>query len=420
VGWRYTVSRREQRFISFVSLVSLLGLILGVTAMIVVLSVMNGFDTELKQRILKVIPHGFVENAKGFRLQQPDGTETQNWQQFIRELKTRPGIVGVAPVITGNALVRYADKTVAVQVNGVLPESLSQVSEVGDSMLLGKMTDLDTEPFGLVIGQVLARRLGIAMGDTVQVVSPQISVTPAGVFPRQKSFHVVGVFAVGADPDNELVLMHLDSAARLFRQMSDKGEPLVTQLQIRTTRMEDADRILAGLKTSLPGDDFKVSSWFDTHRSLFEAIAMEKHVISLLLFSVIVVAVFNIASILVMMVAEKRKDIAILRVMGAGTGTIVGIFVVQGLLVGLLGIVLGAISGSILALGLGDFMTWLEAHTGAHLFSPDVYYIAHLPSDWHGRDVATIVVVSLLLCIGATFYPAWKSGKIDPVQSLNE
>jgi len=409
IGWRYTVSRREQRFISFVSLVSLLGLILGITAMIVVLSVMNGFDVELKQRILKVIPHGFVESSDG-----------KDWRELAAQLRTQPGIIGVAPLISGNGLISFAGKSVAVEINGVLPESLSAVSDVGDSMLVGRVADLNDEPFSIILGQVLARRLGASVGDKIQVMLPQISITPAGVFVRQKTFKVVGVFAVGADPDNQLVLIHINSAARLFQQMQEDKTPLVKQLQIKTDDMEQSDQILSKAKNVLANDTLKVQSWSDTHRPLFDAVKMEKRVISLLLFSVIAVAVFNIASILVMMVAEKRKDIAILRVMGAKRQTIMNIFIVQGMLVGLVGIALGAMIGSVLALYTSDMMNWAEKWTGRHLFSPDVYYMATLPSDWRLSDLEIILGVSVVLCALATVYPSWKSGNTDPVQSLNE
>ena len=409
IGWRYTVSRREQRFISFVSLVSLLGLILGITAMIVVLSVMNGFDRELKQRILKVIPHGFVAM---------DGS--QDWHSLVARLQTQPGITGVAPLISGNGLLSFSGKTVAVEINGVDPQSLASVSDVGENMVIGRIADLDAEPFSIILGQVLARRLGVDVGDKIQVLLPQINLTPAGIFPRQKYFKVVGVFAVGADPDNQLALIHINSAARLFQQLQADKTPQVKQLQIKTVDMERADRILSDMNHTLANDTLKVTSWADTHRVLFNAVKMEKRVITLLLFAVIAVAVFNIASILVMMVAEKRKDIAILRVMGAQSSSIMHVFVVQGMLVGLAGIGVGACIGSLLALYMSQIMTWIETSTGKHLFSPDVYYIARLPSDWHASDVVVVVGVTLVLCAMATLYPAWRSGKIDPVQSLNE
>lgn len=411
IGWRYTVSRREQRFISFVSLVSLLGLILGISAMIIVLSVMNGFDRELKQRILKVIPHGFIESADGFG---------RGGEDFSAELQLQPGIVGLAPLMSGNGLLAHKGKTAAVEINGVSPELLSSVSSVGDSMVVGAIADLNTQPFGIIIGQVLARRLGVTTGDKVQLLLPQINITPAGIFPRQKTFRVVGVFAVGADPDNQLALIHINSAARLFQQMQPDKTPWIKQFQVKTSSMEQADEIISAAKQAMPNSSFNIRSWSETHRTLFNAIKMEKRVISLLLFAVIAVAVFNIASILVMMVAEKRKDIAILRVMGAESKTIMWIFIVQGMLVGLIGISLGGLLGSLLALYMSDIVTWVETVSGTRLLNSDIYYIARLPTDWHLADVYIILGVSVVLCALATLYPAWKSGKIDPVQSLNE
>lgn len=420
IGWRYTYSRREQRFISFVSLISLLGLILGITAMILVLSVMNGFDRELKQRILKVIPHGFIESEQGFNNTSVSHENIKDWKEFASLIKTQPGIEGVAPLIAGKGLINYSGKTLAVEINGVLPETLSDVSSVSNAMVIGSMMDLNTEPFSIVLGQILARRLGVSKGDTVQLILPQINITPAGIFPRQKSFKVVGVFAVGADPDNQLVFIHINSAARLFQQMQADKTPLIKQLQIKTTDMAMADQILSSLQIALADRSLHIHSWADTHRTLFNAIKMEKHVITLLLFVVVTVAVFNIASILVMMVAEKRKDIAILQVMGTNTHSIIKIFIIQGLLIGWIGIGLGAILGSLLALYLSDMVLWLEALTGAHLFNADVFYIAKLPSNWRLGDVIIIVGVSMTLCVLATLYPAWKSGQINPVQSLNE
>ena len=411
IGWRYTVSRREQRFISFVSLVSLLGLILGISAMIVVLSVMNGFDREIKQRILKVIPHGFVESSDGFN---------DNWRDYSQQLLSRPGILGVAPLISGNGLLGYADRTVAIEINGVLPEQLASVSSVDDSMTAGSIAELETQAFGIVLGQNVARRLGVTTGDKVQLLLPQVSVTPAGIFPRRKTFTVVGVFSVGADPDNSLALIHIDSAARLFQQMHADKTPFVKQLQIKTSDMHKADEMILAATLALSNHAVHIKSWSDTHRTLFNAVKMEKRVISLLLFAVIAVAVFNIVSILVMMVAEKRKDIAILRVMGAEQKTIILVFVVQGMLVGLIGIALGGLLGSVLAMYMNNIVAWMEAVLGARLFSADFYYIVRLPSDWRLSDLYSILGVSIVLCALATLYPAWKAGAIDPVQSLNE
>lgn len=409
IGWRFTVSRREQKFISFVSLVSLLGLVLGVTAMVVVLSVMNGFDRELRQRILKVIPHGFVESRDGFA----------NWRDTVEQLGKQKDVIAAAPLISGKALVTFNGRTVSVELDGIEPELEKRVSAVHENMVAGQLDALQQQPFGIVLGQLLARRLGVTTGDRVQVLLPQLVVTPAGVFTRQKSFLVVGVFRVGADPDNQLALVSLDSASRLFQQRQADKSPLVKAIQVRTRDVTAADSILSGIRNTMD-PALVVSSWADTHRALFNAVKMEKRVISLLLFVVVAVAVFNITSILVMMVAEKRRDIAILRVMGADTPVITGSFMTQGLIVGLLGILVGGLLGSTLALYMPAIVSWLEATSGHHLFSPDVYYVAHMPSEWHASDVIMIVGVSIVLCVLATLYPALKSARIDPVHALND
>ena len=408
LGWRFTVSRREQRFISFVSLISLLGLVLGVAAMIIVLSVMNGFNHELRSRILRVIPHGFVETQAGFA----------NWQEVAASLQQVPGIEAVSPVITGQALLVYEGKTFPVELQGIEPRLETSVSGIGNSMLLGELSRLSAEPFGIVLGQTLARQLGVSTGDKVNLLLPQLMVTPAGVFPRLKRFTVVGIFHVGADPDNQLALVSLNSAAILFRQFDGQHQPRLTQLRVRTQDVTRAESYLNQIQQAHP--EWQVHSWADTHRTLFDAIKMEKRVIALLLFSVIGVAVFNITSILIMMVAEKRKDIAIFRVMGAEPVLMAKSFMLQGLIVGLAGILTGAVIGSLVAIGLPRVVNWLEATTGKSLFSPDVYYIAHIPTDWQGLDVLLIVAAAFVLTMFATIYPALKATTIDPVHDLND
>lgn len=400
IGCRYTFSRREQRFISFVSLISLLGLILGISAMLVVLSAMNGFDRELKSRILRVVPHGFIE-----------WQDSRDWQAVAADLQARPGIEAVVPLISGKGMVSFQGRSLAVDIQGVDPVSLHTVTPVADHLIAGSLAELGQEPFGIVLGHLLARRLGVTTGDRVQILLPQIQVTPAGVLTRQKSFTVVGVFSVGADPDGQLALTSLDSAARLFQQRDASHQPIIRQLQVRTASVENADRILFDTKNEMNNPDLGYTSWADTHRTLFNAIKMEKRMISLLLFVVVAVAVFNIASILVMMVAEKRKDIAILRVMGAESATIARIFMTQGLLVGVLGIAIGAIAGSILAIYLSDLIG---------LFGSGMSYMVNMPSDWRAGDVLTIVTVAFVLCLLATVYPARQSSRVDPVKSLNE
>jgi len=412
IALRYVFTRQEQGFISFVSLVSWLGLILGVSAMIVVLSVMNGFDRELRQRILRVIPHGFVS--------WDSSTTVQDWQRLVQELEQAPGIEAAAPLISGKALLVFGGETVAVELNGVLPEREHAISQLQESLLVGRLEDLKADEYGIILGQQLARRLKVSVGDRVRVILPDVQITAAGVFPRQKSFTVQGVFRVGADPDAQLAMTHLYAAAKLFRRWDADKEPLVERLRLKTTDIHQANDILGSLREKFSDKKMTIHSWEDDHRILFSAIRMERRVIALLLFAVIAVAVFNIASILVMMVAEKRKDIAILRVMGADARQILHIFLWQGLLIGMLGILMGVLAGSVLAGSIEPIMAGLEALLSNSLFDSDVYYIAHLPSDYRYGDVVMIATVALLLCLLAALYPAWQASRIDPVHSLNE
>jgi len=412
IALRYVFTRQEQGFISFVSLVSWLGLILGVAAMIVVLSVMNGFDQELRQRILRVMPHGFVSWEAA--------TSVQDWQALALELEGMPGVEATAPLISGKALVAFGNETVAVELNGVLPEREYAISDLQESLLVGRLEDLKENEYGIILGQQLARRLKVSVGDRVRVMLPDIQMTAAGIFPRQKQFVVVGVFRVGADPDAQLAMTHLSTAAKLFRRWDANKQPLVERLRLKTTDIHQAEKVFSLVREKIGNKDVMVSSWEDDHRILFNAIKMERRVISLLLFAVIAVAVFNIASILIMMVTEKRRDIAILRVMGAHAGHILQIFLWQGLLIGILGILMGALVGSVLALGIEPLISGLENLLSHSIFSADVYYIAHLPSDYRIGNVAMISVVALVLCLLAALYPAWQASRIDPVHSLNE
>ncbi len=401
IGKRYTFSQREQRFISFVSLVSLLGIILGVMAMIIVLSVMNGFDRELKQRILRVIPHGFVA-----------AEAIDDREDFIRQLESQPGVVATSPYVEEMVVMLYGERSAPVNLNGILPATETGVSDIHESLVYGTLDGLEQERFGIILGRGLARQLGAGVGDKVNIMLPDISVSPVGVHIRQKRFVVTGIFHVGADVDNHLALIHLDRALKLFRRNG-----AIQQLRVKTIDLHSAPQTLQQLQQQHPG--LKVHSWQDTHRDLFEAIAMEKRMVSLLLYVVIAVAVFNIVSILTMMVANKRKDIAILKVMGASSAMIMRVFMMQGLLVGLTGILIGTLLGVLFATTTPDLVDWIEGVFGGQVFGSSIYYLAHLPSLLIWRDVVMIALVSLLLTLLATLYPAWKSARIDPVVSIN-
>lgn len=401
IGLRYTRAKRRNQFISFVSAFSLLGMALGVLALIVVLSVMNGFDREMKARILSVVPHGFI-----------DGTpELLDWSPVAERALAHPEVQGVAPYIEGFGLVNYGRGAEGIQIQGIDPQRQQDVSVVESRMLLGSTEDLAPGEFQVVMGRLLARRLGLALGDSVTLTLPDIRITPAGVYPRVRRFTLVGVFEVGAQMDQSLALIHIDDARRLFRFRGVQG------IQVQVEDIYRAAPVLSALAEQLPGN-LRVRDWSQTQGSLFQAVKMEKIVIAVLLGIIIAVAAFNIVSSLVLMVADKRSDIAVLRTLGMTARQIMAVFMVQGTAVGLVGTVLGALLGSILAWYIGPIVAALEDVLGMRVFDPSVYFISHLPSELLWQDVLTICTISILLSFLATLYPAWRAAKIEPAEAL--
>jgi len=401
IGLRYTRAKRRNQFISFISAFSLLGMALGVMALIVVLSVMNGFDREMKSRILSVVPHGFI-----------DGTpELADWRAVADHVRQHPEVRGVAPYIEGFGLVNYGRGSEGVQIQGIAPEYQSDVSVVESRMLLGSTLELQPGEFRVVMGRLLARQLGLALGDSVTITLPDIRVTPAGVYPRVRRFTLVGVFEVGAQMDQRLALIHLDDARRLFRYQGVRG------VQVQVEDIYRAGPVMRELAAELPGE-LRVRDWSQTQGSLFQAVKMEKIVIAVLLGIIIAVAAFNIVSSLILMVADKRSDIAVLRTLGMTARQIMAVFVVQGSTVGFVGTLVGALLGCVLALYIGPIVTTLEGLLDVRVFDPSVYFISHLPSQLLWQDVLSICTVSLFLSFLATLYPAWRAAKIEPAEAL--
>lgn len=401
IGLRYLRAKRRNQFISFVSAFSLLGMAFGVMALIAVLAVMNGFDRELKQRILSVTPH--------ILLQSNNGT---HWGILADQSQSIDGIVSAAPYIHSSALINYHRGMQGVEVQGILPELERSVSVVDKHMHLGQLSDLKPGEYNVVIGRLLARNLGVMPGDKLLLTMPQVQVTPAGLFPRVKRFTVSGVFEVGAQMDQNLVLIHMRDAQKLLR-LKDDAEGL----RIKTNDIYSAGHIAQQLQVTL-GEGVNASDWSKTQGSLFQAVKMEKIVIGVLLMIVVFVAAFNIISSLVLMVADKRSDIAVLRTMGMSAAQIMAVFMVQGLSVGLLGIAVGALLGCVLAIHIGDIVAWFEALTGSYIFDPSVYFISKLPSDLQWFDVAVICSTAVALSFLATLYPAWRATRIEPAEAL--
>ncbi|AMX02623.1 lipoprotein-releasing ABC transporter permease subunit [Microbulbifer thermotolerans] len=402
IGLRYVAARRRRQFISFINGFSLLGMALGVMALIVVTSVMNGFDRELKTRILSVVPHGFIEKDGGL----------EEWRSVAQQLERQAHVEAASPFVRGFALLSAGGTSHGVEFQGVDPKALRGVSEVGEHMMMGSLDALQSRGYRIVLGRILARKLNVIPGDTVVLTLPEVVVTPAGIFPRTKRFTVAGVFSVGAQVDQSMALMHLDDAARLLR-MPGK----VQGLQLRFDDMDNALGRVSAYAQAL-GEDFKGEDWSLSQGSLFQAVKMEKTVVTLMLMIIVAVAAFNIISALVLMVADKRSDIAVLRTLGLTSRQIMSIFVVQGSAIGIIGALAGALLGILIALNLTDVVSWAENLLGAKIFDPRVFFVSFLPSEFRASDAAVVLTAAVLMSLLATLFPAWRAAQIEPAEAL--
>lgn len=403
IGWRYTRARRRDHFISFISLISLLGMILGVAALIVVMSVMNGFEGELRGRILALIPHGFVD--------APAGAMT-DWRQRAEQITQRPGFVAAAPYIGGSAMLSKAGQVRGVQLWAIDVDYEQRVSDIGRHVIDGNYAALPQQPFGIVLGDNLAANLGVTIGDSVDVILPKVTVTPMGVFPRQKRFTVVAIFRSASQLDSTTAFIRLADGQRLY-QLGDAA----TGLRVAVDDLFQAQTLLARWNAE-QGNQFVVRDWSRTQGSLFAAVKMEKTMTSLLLLIIVAIAAFNIVSILTMMVNDKRADIAVLRTMGAKPGTVMRIFVVQGAVIGFGGIAVGALLGVPAAIYAGDIVTFFEALLHARVFDPQVYFITRIPSILVPGDVVQVCLLAWGLSFLAALYPAWRAAQIQPAEAL--
>ncbi len=418
IGLRYIRAKRRNQFISFISAVSFLGMMLGILALIVVLSVMNGFDRELKGRILSVVPHGYIYRVEQQNVGVEEDDSEQNskglsdWQALAKQIIAHPDVVAVAPYIKGNGMVSQFGVVRGIEITGVLPNTEAQVSQLAQDFIAGSFDSLQAGEYNIILGSLLAKHLGVAIGDKVTLVLPQVNITPLGIFPRMKRFNVTGVFQAGAQLDGSATMIHLDDAKKLFRY----GEN-VEGLRVKVADLYDAKRILQEVVQSLPAG-FQAKDWSQTQGGLFQAVKMEKTVITLLLMIVVAVAAFNIISILIMMVADKRSDIAVLRTLGASRGSIMGIFIIQGSSVGVIGTVVGAVLGVILALNISTIAAFIEHLLGLQLFNPDIYFISFLPSHLMWEDVLVVCSSALCLSFLATLYPAYRAAQVQPAEAL--
>ena len=404
VGSRYLRARTHNRFVSFISSISILGVALGVSVLIVVLSVMNGFETELRTRILAMTSHASLESF---------GDGLAEWETVRARVEADADVTAAAPYIVGEAMLLHGEEVSGAMVRGILPAEERRVSALDDMLLDGTLESLVPGGWNIIIGSALARELRVAPGDRVVVAISQGTVTPAGLVPRLRRFTVAGVFDAGMyEFDRGLAFVHLDDAARLWR-MDDR----VTGLRLALHDMFKAPEVSRRLAMEL-GGGFYVSDWTRQHVNFFRSIQLSKQMMFTILLLVIAVAAFNIVSTLVMVVKDKQGDIAILRTLGASPGEIMKVFVIQGSMIGVTGTLAGLGLGALLALNIEQLVHWLELAVGTTFLAPDVYLMSDLPAELRGNDLLRICGTALGLAILSTVYPAWRAARSQPAEAL--
>jgi lipoprotein-releasing system permease protein len=416
IGLRYTRAKRRNQFVSFISMISMLGIALGVAALIVVLSVMNGFQTELRGRILAVVSHIEISGASG---------EMANWQSVAEQSLRQPGVLAAAPFVQAQGMLSFGQSVRGAMVRGILPDLEDKVVDFRTHMKEGRLDSLlpgssgspdspgSDNSFNIILGSELARALGVFVGDKVTVIAPQGVVTPAGVLPRLKTFVVSGLFEVGMfEYDSGLALIRMEDAQRLYR-LDDR----VSGVRLKLDDLFKAPAIARELANHLDTAAF-ISDWTRSHANFFRAVAIEKNMMFIILSLIVAVAAFNIVSTLVMAVTDKQADIAILRTLGASPGSIMAIFMVQGALIGFIGLGLGIAGGVALALNIDVVVPFIERLLGTQFMSKEIYYISNLPSELQWKDVTTITAVSFVLSLVATIYPSWRASRVNPAEAL--
>lgn len=404
IGLRYTRAKRRNHFISFISVVSTLGIALGVTVLITVLSVMNGFDREIKNRVFTMVPPITIGSNTG---------SISDWQKLQQTLQQYPEITASAPFVASEVLLNAGSVQPAL-ITGILPQEEQNVSGVTKKIVKGKLADLQPGKFGIVLGENLANRLGLAIGDKVTVVTSQVLLTPVGVNPRSKLFTVVGIFRAGSGFGFDLGLsfIHLQDAQKLFGLGNN-----VTGLYLGVQDVFAAPGIAQKLMDDL-NSSATITTWADQFGDFFHAVKLEKNMMFFILMLIIGVAAFNLVSTLIMVVNEKESDIAILRTYGATPSMIMSIFIIQGGLVGIFGTLLGALGGILLAANVTEIVNGIEYLFGVQFLSSSVYFVNYLPSVIEVSDILKISAASLVLSLVATLYPSWRASRMDPVESL--
>jgi lipoprotein-releasing system permease protein len=407
IGLRYTRAgrraRRRNRFISFISGISMLGIALGVMALIVVLSVMNGFVSQVRDRMLSVVAHVEVFATEG---------ALADWTAVAAASRRHPDVIGAAPYVNAQALLTRGDSVRGVLVRGVDPVAEPEVSDFATLVRGAPLKALADGEFGIVLGGELARALGVVLGEKITLIAPQGQITPAGVVPRLKQFTVVGTFDSGHfEYDSALALIHIGDAQRLFRVAGPTG------VRLKLKDMQRAQDVAGELAQALP-PGMMVRDWTRQNRTWFAAVQVEKRMMFIILALIVAVAAFNLVSTLVMTVTEKQSDIAILRTLGASPPSIMVVFMVQGALIGVLGTLLGVASGLFVANHLDTIFPAIERIAGFPLIPKDIYFISSLPSDPRASDIVPIAVISIVLSLVATLYPSWRASRTRPAEAL--
>jgi lipoprotein-releasing system permease protein len=407
IGLRYTRAgrraRRRNGFISFISAISMTGIALGVAALIIVLSVMNGFQKEVRDKMLSVLSHIEVASMSG---------ALTDWRQVAEMARTNPEVLAAAPFVNAQAMFAREDMVRGALVRGIEPELEPTVSDIAKRLPAGKLTDLIDGGFGVVLGYELARSLGVMVGEKVTLIAPQGNVTPAGIVPRLRQFTVVGLFESGHfEYDSSLALIHVGDAQRLFRVEGPTG------VRLKVRDMQRAPQVAADLAAVLP-QGLLVRDWSRQNRTWFAAVQTEKRMMFIILTLIVAVAAFNLVSTLVMTVTEKQSDIAILRTLGASPASVMLVFIVQGALIGVIGTLLGVGLGLLVANNLDIIVPAIEAVIGVQFLPKDIYFISSLPSDPRASDIVPITIISLVLALAATLYPSWRASRTRPAEAL--
>lgn len=405
IGGRYSRAKRRNGFISFISAISILGVGIGVWVLISVISIMNGFGNELRGRVLDVAPHVTITGQGGW---------LTDWKVLDPMVEQTQSVLGRAPYVLAQGLVSQGGSVTGSLMKGVLPEEESKVSDIAKHMLEGTFEELQAGKYNVVLGQGLAAKIGARLGDKVTFISPQGQSTPAGIMPRMRRFTVVGVFGgIGPDEfDSSLSYIHMSDAAKLF-----KTRGMVSGVRLKLADPSKAREVQIDLADKLKYQYF-VDNWTSQHKSLFRALEFERRMVFIVLFLIVAIAAFNIVSTLIMVVTDKRADIAILRTLGLSPLRVMGIFFVQGVMSGVIGTLIGAIAGILTALNLSKIIGFIESMVGYEVLPATVYMVTDFPAELRMSDVTTIVLASLIICMLATLYPAWRASRTQPAEAL--